>query len=93
MRQQSTTLDPAERRRLFAEVQRTMEVEAPLICVASPKVMIAMSARVHGATPSVLAARSVERRRDFRDIAPPRRDADACRSGRIRRAAACSAPS
>jgi len=55
MSRQSTTLDPAERRRLFAEVQRTMEAEAPLICLAAPRVMIAMSARVRGATPSVLA--------------------------------------
>jgi len=55
MRQQSTTIDPIERRRLFAEAQRTMAAEVPLICLAAPKVMIAMSARVRGATPSVLS--------------------------------------
>jgi peptide/nickel transport system substrate-binding protein len=55
MRKQSTSIDPAERRRLFAEVQRTMAAEAPFICFATPKVIIAMSARVHGATPSVLS--------------------------------------
>jgi ABC-type transport system substrate-binding protein len=55
MRRQSETLDPAERRRLFADVQRTMAAEAPFICFAAPKVTIAMSARVRGATPSVLA--------------------------------------
>jgi peptide/nickel transport system substrate-binding protein len=55
MRQQVATFDPAERRRLFAEVQRTMAVEAPLICLAAPKIVIAMSARVRGATPSVLS--------------------------------------
>ena len=55
MRRQSTTIDPAERRRLFAEVQRTMAAEDPFICFATPRITIAMSARVQGATPSVLS--------------------------------------
>jgi peptide/nickel transport system substrate-binding protein len=54
MRRQSTTLDAGERRRLFADAQRAMAAETPIICVAAPKVMVAMSARLHGATPSVL---------------------------------------
>ena len=54
MRRQSTSLDPAERRRLFAEVQRTLSTELPVICFAAPRITIAMSARVRGATPSVL---------------------------------------
>jgi hypothetical protein len=32
-----------------------MAAEAPFICFATPRVMIAMSARLRGATPSVLA--------------------------------------
>lgn len=55
MRRQSTSLDPAERRRLFADVQRTLAAESPFLCFAAPKVTIAMSARVRGATPSVLS--------------------------------------
>ena len=54
MRQQSTTIDQAERRRLFAEAQRTMAAETPLICIAAPRVIVAMSARLRGATPTVL---------------------------------------
>jgi peptide/nickel transport system substrate-binding protein len=55
MRKQSTAVDPVERRRLFAEVQRTLAGELPVLYFAAPKVFIAMSARVHGATPSVLS--------------------------------------
>jgi peptide/nickel transport system substrate-binding protein len=55
MRRQSTSLDPVERRRLFADVQRTLAAESPFLCFAAPKITIAMSARVQGATPSVLS--------------------------------------
>ncbi len=54
MRKQSATMDRAERRRLFADVQRLYAEHLPLIYFAVPKVMIAMSARVRGATPSVV---------------------------------------
>jgi peptide/nickel transport system substrate-binding protein len=54
MRRQTTTLDRAERRRLFAEVQRLLSAHLPILYFASPKVTIAMSARLRGATPSVL---------------------------------------
>jgi peptide/nickel transport system substrate-binding protein len=54
MRQQATTLDRVERRRLFAEVQRLLSAHLPVLYFAAPKVTIAMSSRVRGATPAVL---------------------------------------
>jgi peptide/nickel transport system substrate-binding protein len=54
MHKQSTTLDRAERRRLFAEVQRVFAAHLPVLYFAAPKVTVAMSARVSGATPVVL---------------------------------------
>jgi peptide/nickel transport system substrate-binding protein len=54
MQRQTTTLDPVERRRLFAEVQRLMSTHLPILYFASPKITIAMSARLRGAMPSVL---------------------------------------
>ena len=54
MHQQSSTMDRAARRRLFADVQRTMAEHLPLVCFAAGKVAVAMSARVHGATPGVM---------------------------------------
>jgi peptide/nickel transport system substrate-binding protein len=55
MLKQSTTLDRAERRRLFEEVQRVLAANMPVIAFAAPKVVVATSARVGGAMPSVLA--------------------------------------
>lgn len=55
MLKQSTTLDRAERLRLFAEVQRVLGANLPLIAFAAPKIVVATSARVGGAMPSVLA--------------------------------------
>jgi peptide/nickel transport system substrate-binding protein len=54
MRRQATTLDRTERRRLFAEVQRVLAAHLPVLHFAAPKVTIAMSGRVRGATPAVL---------------------------------------
>jgi peptide/nickel transport system substrate-binding protein len=54
MRRQATTMDRAERRRLFAEVQRLLSAHLPVLHFAAAKVTIAMSARVRGAMPSVL---------------------------------------
>jgi hypothetical protein len=39
---------------LFAEVQRVFGVNLPLIAFAAPKIVVATSARVGGAMPSVL---------------------------------------
>jgi peptide/nickel transport system substrate-binding protein len=55
MVKQSTTLDRAERRRLFTEAQRVLAANQPVITFAAPKVVVATSARVGGAMPSVLA--------------------------------------
>lgn len=55
MIKQTTTLDRAERRRLFVEAQRVMAAHQPVITFAAPKVVVATSARVGGAMPSVLA--------------------------------------
>lgn len=52
--QQATTLDRAERIRLFAEAQRLFATELPMIHFAAPRVTIAMNGRVGGARPSVL---------------------------------------
>jgi peptide/nickel transport system substrate-binding protein len=54
MRQQSASLDLEKRRQLFSQVQQTMAEHLPIIYFAAPKVTVAMNARVHGATPSVL---------------------------------------
>ena len=54
MRRQTSSLDPNTRRQLFTQVQETMAEHLPIIYLAAPKVTVAMNARVHGATPSVL---------------------------------------
>jgi len=54
MRQQTASRDPETRRQLFAQVQQTMAEHLPIVYFAAPKVTVAMNARVHGATPSVL---------------------------------------
>lgn len=51
---QSTTIDPAERRRLFAEAQRVFAEHEPVLYFAAPKVTVASSARVHGVAASIL---------------------------------------
>jgi peptide/nickel transport system substrate-binding protein len=72
MEQQAATDDQVERRRLFAEVQRIYAGQIPALCFAVPRAIVAMSARVENATPSVflpqvlwnadvLAARSAAR--------------------------------
>lgn len=54
MRKQSTSLDRAERVRLFALAQRTLAAHLPILYFAAPQISVAMSTRVHGATPSVI---------------------------------------
>jgi len=48
----ATTLDPAERRSRFAEAQRIIAREVPVICFAFPRLPIAINSRVAGATPA-----------------------------------------
>jgi peptide/nickel transport system substrate-binding protein len=55
MTRQSTTLDPVQRRQLFADAQRVLAEHVPVLYFAAPKVTVATSARVGGVTPSVLA--------------------------------------
>jgi peptide/nickel transport system substrate-binding protein len=54
MRRQSTSLDRAERVRLFALAQRTLAAHLPILYFAAPRIFVAMSTRVSGATPSVI---------------------------------------
>jgi peptide/nickel transport system substrate-binding protein len=54
MQQQVATTDMAQRRRLFAEVQRIFSEHLPAIYFAAPKVAVATSARVTGARPGLL---------------------------------------
>ena len=49
MRQQSRTLDEAERRRLFAEAQRVLAEHLPIMYFAAPRVTVASSARLRAA--------------------------------------------
>ena len=53
MRKQSTTLDEGQRRQLFRDVQIVFAEHLPCVYFAAPKAVVAMSARVRGATPSV----------------------------------------
>jgi peptide/nickel transport system substrate-binding protein len=54
MHQQVAATDPAERRRLFAEVQRIFAEELPAICFVAPRVYVATSARVTNVRPGLL---------------------------------------
>lgn len=53
MQQQATTVDLAERRRLFAEAQRILAAELPALWFVAPRVTVAVSGRVQGATPVI----------------------------------------
>lgn len=55
MVKQTTTLDPAERRRIFRQAQIVLAEHMPCIYVAAPRLTAPMSARVSGAVPSVLS--------------------------------------
>jgi peptide/nickel transport system substrate-binding protein len=52
MGQTSATLDIGRRRALFAEVQRIMAREVPVLCFAFPRLSFAMNTRVLDATPA-----------------------------------------
>lgn len=54
MTQQVAATDPAERRRLFNQVQRIFAEEAPALYFAAPRVFVATSARVANARPALL---------------------------------------
>ena len=54
MQQQSTTMDRAERRRLFTEMQQQLADHLPALWFAAQQVTVPISWRVGGATPSVI---------------------------------------
>jgi peptide/nickel transport system substrate-binding protein len=51
MQRQAVASDPAERKRLFDEVQRILGEHLPVICFAAPRLIVAMTPRVMNATP------------------------------------------
>ncbi len=54
MAQQTATLDQAERRRLFAEVQRVFGEQVPALYLVAPRLYMGVSSRTLNLTPSVL---------------------------------------
>ena len=54
MAAQVAAIDPAERKRLFDEVQRVFAAEQPALFFAAPRVTVAMSARVATRGPALL---------------------------------------
>jgi len=56
MTRQSATLDNAERKRLFDEVQRIFVEHAPVLYFAAPRIFVAMSSRVVDASPAMALA-------------------------------------
>jgi ABC-type transport system substrate-binding protein len=52
MRKQSSSIDMAERQRLFVEVQRVFAEHVPALYFVAPKVTIALSPRVLNAAPT-----------------------------------------
>jgi len=53
MQQQAITMDPAERRRLFAEAQYILAEQMPALWFVAPRQIVAVSGRVRGATPQI----------------------------------------
>lgn len=53
MQQQATTVDLAERRRLFAQAQRILAEQMPALWFVAPRQTVAVSGRIRGATPSI----------------------------------------
>jgi peptide/nickel transport system substrate-binding protein len=54
MHDQSTTLDPERRRAIFAEVQKVLAENVPVLYFASPRLYYAHSRRVKGVVPSIM---------------------------------------
>jgi peptide/nickel transport system substrate-binding protein len=53
MERQASTLDEAERRRLFIEAQKIFAAHAPILYFAAPRIYVAAGARVTNLTPAV----------------------------------------
>jgi peptide/nickel transport system substrate-binding protein len=54
MREQATTLDLARRQEIFAEVQKVLAENVPVLYFASPRLYYAHSRRVRGVVPSIM---------------------------------------
>ena len=54
MQQQAASMDRAERRRLFTEVQQLLADHVPAMWFAAPQINVPISSRVGGATPAVI---------------------------------------
>jgi peptide/nickel transport system substrate-binding protein len=52
---ESTSIDPAAAHQAFFDAQRVLGEHMPVLYFAAPRVFVAMSSRVQGATPSVIA--------------------------------------
>ena len=100
MRQQVATIDLAERQRLFAEVQRMLAENIPVIYVAAPRITVAKSPRLLNATPvpfrppvlwnseSLAVRREARASRVARDADPPHFPASGLRAS----CSSCSCP-
>ncbi len=53
MTRQIASLDEAERKRLFDEVQQIFAEHAPVLYFAAPRIFVASSSRVTNATPAL----------------------------------------
>jgi ABC-type transport system substrate-binding protein len=54
MHEQATMLDPARRQAIFAEVQKVLAENVPVLYFASPRLYYAHSRRVKGVVPSIM---------------------------------------
>jgi peptide/nickel transport system substrate-binding protein len=54
MHRMSTSMDTAERQKLFAEVQQIFAEELPILYFAAPRLYMGASARITNLTPAVL---------------------------------------
>ena len=54
MLEQTRTIDQTRRRELFDQVQRIFAENVPVVYIVAPRLYYAHSARVTGATPSVI---------------------------------------
>ena len=54
MQRVASSLDPAERRRAFEASQRQLAAHLPILHFVAPTKVVPMSARVRGATPTVM---------------------------------------
>ena len=56
MQQQLTTLDYAKRKRLYDQVQEIIAQNMPIICLASPNILVAAKNRVRNFQPAILGS-------------------------------------